>query len=1021
MKSINARSVKKQLSTSFMEGHAILHTQFQKNRIKGATKMENRVSKRSLNCTSPVATAIKVLAFCFAMAVNVGCAPGAATQYFHSKVWPMGDEGAAWMIENLPNSESIGCLMDKNAPKNPSPSYSAVVEVPEYVELFSNALEYEKKMAKPKVEKITRDGRSYCRYRFAPQSSFFMHWMPKPTDKDRKDPGVFAWHFETPDGAEPEQTLAIKLLPELPDVKPPKRMTVMLWTSAIMNAEPAKFERVLAMLSRSGFNLIGQWNVSLETMRQADPAAKGVRIKGEQSGMAGWPDMTKLGPAPDYVNADNHGNSIKGYDGYNIQDFQWIIDTKGAPWKNDLDWWRGYAKNYDFLSQDIEWGVREFNQGFSPAGIKAFAKKNSLDASKLTPQIIWKDYRKQWYDFRAEQHLTCLKLYYKVLKEVNPKAPLAFCPGAPYTTTDENMMSGMIPVEKDSQGRMIYAIIGYPWDRLQEVCDQVWPMWYGHGPAQVRQNFTLSKAISPRIKVSLLAINLAQGREYYYTGGDSGETLRAMAWAAILGGAKGWGGWVCEFSPLQLSWLARTWREIGQVEDVFFDGTPDPASVTVTPLPKNNLTIKRGSEKVTFPVPDFPKAAIVRSYALGNQRLVGIIDIDLGEDVYCRVQVKALPQGKYRVFDITDSRQICPDDKRDTFLTEELAAGLVTSAAANFGVRVLYIVPATDPFPAKGLSPMAAGDTEKDYRNYRVPDVESGVLADRGKMVIRYDIMAGEKTVLIESPSQQVWVRTENGGKISGWKIKKGTRAIVDSAFLQPNDGAAKDLFWSPPQAQWTGDEKAAYEVVSAKVHGGKAWLKLRHVTKEASLNGLVVTKTIVMPEEGTDVRVDVEVSNPGPQPQAGFSYWAHNIFHIGPEKAPGNNPAEAPEIYLQTANGVTRAPFTEIVWAKPGQAYITGNENFEKNARNGVTTDNWIAQRNPRKNETVLCQVEFPAVAEFYSWRNASELDQVSVEWIYPYTELDAGKSWHTSYNLRYFNSVEPQVFPKKLLLKVN
>jgi hypothetical protein len=584
------------------------------------------------------------------------------------------------------------------------------------------------------------------------------------------------------------------------------------------------------------------------------------------------------------------------------------------------------------------------------------------------------------------------------------------------------MMSGMIPFEKDNQGRIVYAMVGYPWDRLQEVCDQIWPMWYGSGPAQIRQNFTLSKAISSRIKVPLVPLNLAQGREFYYTGGDSGETLRAMIWAAVLGGSKGWGGWVCEFSPPQLSWMARAWREIGQVEDVFFDGVPDPAGVIVTPLPKNNLTIKRGAEKVTFPVPDFSKSAVVRSYALGNRRLVGIIDLDLGEEVYCRVQANGLPQGEYRVFDITDSRQICPDTKRETFRTEELAAGLVTSATANFGVRVLYIVPAADPFPAKGLSRVVVGDIEKNYQKYRVPDTESGVLAEHDKMVIRYDIIGGEKTILIESPLQQVWVQSEKGGRISEWKIKddKGFRSVVDSTFLRPNEGAAKDLFWSPPQAKWTGDEQAAYEVVSTKVHGGKAWLKLRHVTVAASLKGLVITKTIVVPEDGTDVNVNVEVGNPGPEPRVGFAYWANSIFRLGPEKSPGNNQAGAPEIYLQSAAGVALAPFKDIVWAKPAQAFIPGNENWEKIARNGETTGNWIAQRDPLKNETVLCQVEFPDTAQFYSWRNPSALDELTVEWIYPYTELEAGKSWNTSYILRYFKLVEPQAIPEKLLPKV-
>jgi len=55
-------------------------------------------------------------------------------------------------------------------------------------------------------------------------ATFFTHWLPRPAEADRKAPGVFAWHYVTPEGAEPEQTLPIKLLPDMPAFTAPKRI-----------------------------------------------------------------------------------------------------------------------------------------------------------------------------------------------------------------------------------------------------------------------------------------------------------------------------------------------------------------------------------------------------------------------------------------------------------------------------------------------------------------------------------------------------------------------------------------------------------------------------------------------------------------------------------------------------------------------------------------------------------------------------------------------------------------------------
>ncbi len=935
-----------------------------------------------------------------------------------SKVWPLSDEGTAWLIENLPNAANLGYPVDDKAPAELPPGYTAVVEVPAYIELFSSTLAYSREMPKPRAEAITRDGRPYRRYTFGPLArrnyerwaSFFTHWRPTPDAADRQAPGVFAWHVETPAGPEPVQTVPIRLLPELLPLTPLKRLHVRLWQSSIGNVEPAKLREVLVLLQRSGFNQVPWWESTVDNLRQAGAGELGLKIAADQSGHAGWPEMATSSPAPDYQNRDRQGRDLKD------QDPQWVIDGDGAPWQQDLDYCRRHAARVDVLSQDVEWNVGGFDTGFSPAAIRTFAKAFSLDAATLTPPTIWKDHRRQWYDFRAAQTLALVSYYYRAAKQGNPAAPFVFLPGSPYATAEPQMLSEMIELAPDNLGRMVYLIFPFPLKRMAEAMDVVAPMWYGHGVSQCREALAWSRAITPRIPVPLVPLFLGQGREFYYPGGDPGEVLRATAWAAVLGGAKGWGYWLGEFSPLQLSWLGRTARELAPVEGILLDGTPDPEGVTVTPLPKRRFTLVSGQKERTFNVPDFGQVALWRAYGQGPRRLVGVINLDPGLDLYYRLAVSGLPAGAYRVTDLAGNEAVSAADGQTSFAAAALATGLVLRTPARYGVSVYLVAPETEA-PAGVTVTRPQAETQAAYARYQEPDSTGAVLAERTGLTIRYDLVGrdGATAILLESPLQQVWVRLQDGGRVSDWKIKEGARTIV--AWQPPYGGAAADLFWSPSDAHWTGDEISAYDLVDAKIHGGKAYLRVRQKKQTPSLQGVVVTKTIVVPADRTDIEVRVEIENPGPAPEVGMAPWSHHAFLAGGDELQKSEPRRYPQVFMCGEGGVVEAPLKEIVWAKPGQPFLPGNESWEKSGRNGVVTADWIAQRNPVTGEALLCQVDAPTVAQFYSWRDATNPDDLSIEWMYPYVRLSAGQTWGTAYVIRYLKSADPAQLGKRLL----
>lgn len=954
----------------------------------------------------------RVLALC----VAVGCLTRLQAAAPASKVWPFSDDGVAWMIERLPNSANIGYPIPEGSAGRVPEGCRAVVEAPAYVELYSWTCAYSREMEAPVVEEVSRGGRPYRRYTFAALThknydrwaSFFTHWVPDPSDEDRKTPGEFAWRFETTTGQETEQAVPIRLLPELPVIPTLRRLQTRLWQSSITNVQPAKLRGVLILLQRSGFNTLPWWESTVDSWVAAGAREMGLKIAADQSGHQGWPDMEKPSPAPDYQNRDCEGREVRS------QDPQWVLDLGGEPWKNDLAYAARQAARVDVQSQDIEWNVGGFNTGFSPAGIRAFAARFGLDAPRLTPQSIWKEHRQQWYDFRAEQTLRLVRLYYDAAKAGNPNVFFEFLPGSPYTTTDPHMLSELIPIEPDGAGRMTWFVFPFPVSRMGEAMDAVMPMWYDHGVSQCRSVFSWSRAITRASRVPLIPCLQGQGREFYYPGGDPGEVLRAMNWAAVLGGSRGYCYWLGEFSPLQLAWLARCARELGMVEDLLLDGQPEPPGVAIAPLPKKRFTLVSGEQRRSFPVPDFAAVALARSFSLGSRRLAAVINLDLGTDAYFRLSVAGLPAGQYRVVDVTERRLMTGAGGRETFTAPELAEGVTLCAKAGYGVTAALIQPASMALP-EGLEPMPVADLEARYQAYREPDTEGAELARRGKLSIRYDIRGDETAILLESPVQQVWVKPQKGGIISDWRVVDGGRAVVD--HRDAYHGAAMDLFWSPANAHWSGDEKGAYDIVAASVHGSKAYLTLRQAKRAPELSGLVLTRTIAIPEDRTDVEVKVTIENAGPAPEIGFSYWAHHMFLIGRD-APADEAGRPrfPQVVMQTDSGPAVAPAREVVWAKPDAPMIAGNENWEKQGRNGTTTGDWIAQLDPAAGEAVLAQSETP-VAQFYSWRDDNQPDVLSIEWMYPYTRLEAGRAWSTSYTLRYLRAAKPEDLPRKLL----
>ena len=325
-----------------------------------------------------------------------------------SKVFPVSDEAMTCnLIDGAPNLEELCYPLADAAKVTPEDSdkWAAVVEVPAYVDLLDATDQFDPAMHAPVVSDVTRDGKPYKRYQFkglfrsAVQVKIgwevlYSTWVPRPTPADRAAPGVFAWHFVTPWGVEAERVAPIQLLPMPLETQQPKRIHVRLWAPSNVRISPAKLEPVLAFLQRVGVTDLVAGALTAESLIAA--REKGMRIVGDQAGITGFPAAENARTDnPDYRNQDHLGRPIATGGWPYDTDLQWILDEKGKPWAGYIENYRNFALGKEVVSQDIEWNAN-WDNGFSPAGIRAFAARFGLDAAALTPAKIWAEHRTQW-------------------------------------------------------------------------------------------------------------------------------------------------------------------------------------------------------------------------------------------------------------------------------------------------------------------------------------------------------------------------------------------------------------------------------------------------------------------------------------------------------------------------------------------------------------------------------------------------------------------------------------------------
>ncbi|MFH1903920.1 MAG: sugar-binding protein, partial [bacterium] len=164
-----------------------------------------------------------------------------------------------------------------------------------------------------------------------------------------------------------------------------------------------------------------------------------------------------------------------------------------SPVRNMIKGYAGkMALKYPALSWDYEVSVaRPESIGFSKMNIESFRKFAQIPRNiKLTPQMVLKNYRQKWVDFRCRQNAEICKLLQEGIKEANPDC--------------------LFYVYSGYQGDVTRERYGVNWKYVSKYVDGI---WCGYGRSKERIKDTL-KAINGKPLVGGELVWLGYGNVY---------------------------------------------------------------------------------------------------------------------------------------------------------------------------------------------------------------------------------------------------------------------------------------------------------------------------------------------------------------------------------------------------------------------------------------------------------------------------------------------------------------------------
>ncbi|MDP7253968.1 MAG: hypothetical protein QGF00_30485, partial [Planctomycetota bacterium] len=747
----------------------------------------------------------------------------------------------------------------------------------------------------------------------------------------------------------PERRVALKVLPRLPEISPPKRFhSFFCW--GLFNDVPEK-------LWPAAYSMVRGMGVD-HLLARKEPK--------------GWPAYLENGIRRD-------GGTLWANIPWSFVKMQrkkaWetgITGTKTALSELSGDHYQQMAAKVDGVFWDYEPANGMRNPLWDdPATVAAFASRAGLKPDEVTEDRLKGELREKFMKFRTWQLAQVLRLWAEHVRSIGPELDIAVCQG-----------SGMPPDR---------AVDYQAYNNIPDLIHL--PMIYTASAMAFANNVEGMRSYLPKAKIFPMTSTSMVA--------DSGWMAAKMPrriyfdWvsAALLGcmGCSHWPGPHRGFDMEYIWEVSQATHHISLVEDFLFDGVRNPAGVEVRPLPESEARIRTAKGELVIQSPQWDRHARSYTHRLEDRSLVSVCNMHGEKPAFVEVSVRDATGDSWRVRDPVSDAVLVPDKTHTVWPAARLKRGFLFEVPSQT-LGMFVIEPGTGKkAPAKLIHESEIRRRFKVIRD-RAQAAGTAAMLREGNLEINWADLDGDGSAEIRMASSHHEIALGSSGNLWSWK-PRGLGADLVSRF--DVGGACQDQFWWPEAARSSDDKRSEYQLVTREIKGGRATVVFRRQLSHWALGGLVVEKAYSLRDASPAIEVRVTFRNESPKPQE-VSYWSHNCFSIGPTPALGLTTEKG--LHLWSGDQQPRE-----IWSP--------RHNLPAEQRNLVRVSKMPALRGPtfllgdRAGPHIKITTEFNSLLQVYRWWDGTRRGRYTMEWMYQKQKLASNHTWTTRFLLEARN----------------
>lgn len=490
-----------------------------------------------------------------------------------------------------------------------------------------------------------------------------------------------------------------------------------------------------------------------------------------------------------------------------------------------------------------------------------------------TPQ-----YSEKYAAYRTKLCAAAVFGYRKLVDQVNPKLPIFLCHG-----------SGLPLHELDY--RDYDSIVQYHM-----------PMIYANSPFPfLLRCETFNQYVNPQKSIPVSSFGWSGGPLTR----SSAEDIAMDIVGAAMAGSKGFAIWPgmrqMDGGLLYGFYLGSSW-----IKDAvtYFQNGQKTDNIKNEPFPYIEKKLRVGARTIDLSQPQWTNESIIRTYRLGDEYLIGIVNYNRNSTIFVKSMVNALPDKQYYCVNLV-TREYLTNNGQKTFSAGELDKGVLLKAKAS---NPAFWLLTSDVNKTSGCTEISINQINdeftRDKRDYNANNSASEIqLGRKGAFDVTYENVKIDKqdyALLVVSDQVQKAGFATSGGRMMQWVVNNHPNLIHQNMAV---GGAGMDLFWLPESGRWNGDQINEMKLISVVNTGKQVEIKFSGKA-DGAITAFRLEKTYTLVADKPGFTLAIKLINENPDPTSTISYWSHNVMDFG-------KGATGKYFYINAENKVVPIPDT--------------------------------------------------------------------------------------------------------------